>query len=271
MTEQNTSGPSAEPPAAPTAPKDRRKLFALLRWTTALVVFAGTGAGVAYGIAQPERTEIPGLATEDDGRWVYPPLALPALPAGAALPSAEDNPGGIHYAGLTQLLLPAPEGSKPDAALKLEKDSKVTADTFLEEYEAEARETLKKHFLTDGPREIAARGWTMPDGTVTRVYLVRFSSSGFVAAANLCTGQRSLNGVHNLPLDVDWTKARSSQSMEGDSISLYKEGDPVGDEQTALGCIRSGDVQAVIIQHRKGKVASVPLHQTAILQKQLLD
>ncbi|WP_405711443.1 hypothetical protein OG264_21375 [Streptomyces xanthophaeus] len=282
MTEQNDSGSPAEPtevpqhpepapPVAPAAPKDRRKLFAFLRWTTALAVFAGAGTGVAYAIVQPERTEIPGLSTQHDGRWVYPALALPALPPGAALPSADDNPGGIHYAGLTQLLLPAPEGSKPDAALKLEKDSRVTTEAFLEEYEAEARETVTKHFLTDGPREIVARGWTMPDGTRTRIYLLRFHSSGFVAEARICTGQRRLNGVHNMPLDLDWTKAKSAQSMQGNNISLYKEGDPVGDEQTALGCIASGDVQAVILQNRKGEVATVPFHQTVILQKQLLD
>ncbi|MFD3698464.1 hypothetical protein ACFWUZ_20330 [Streptomyces sp. NPDC058646] len=263
------AGPEgAAVPQTQAAPRDRRALFAVLRWTAAVLVFAAVGTGVAYGISGPERTDVPGLSTRSDGRWTYPVLSKPTLPPGAPLPFSGENRDGIHYAGLTQLLLPAPAGSTPDAAVKLEKDSAVTADTFLQEYAAEPRDSLRKNFAADGPREIVARGWSMPDGTRTRVYLLRFHSAGFTSSVHTCPGV--LDGVSSLPLDADWTEAGAALPASEHKISVHEEGAPLGDEQTAVGCIRSGDVQAVIIQHRTGAVASVPLHQTVILQHQLL-
>ncbi|MFE9634337.1 hypothetical protein [Streptomyces sp. NPDC006463] len=287
MTEQNTTGapadavaapvatapaePLAAPQAAAPAPKNRRRLFAFLRWTAAVVVFAAAGTGAAYGIAQPERTDIPGLSTRDDGRWVYPALVKPTLPPGAALPFAKDNPDGIHYAGLTELLLPASKGSAPDATLKLEKDSEVSADTFLEEYEPAVRERLKQDFTDNGLRQIVARGWTTPDGTRTRIYLLRFHASGFTDAWKGCGSDLRLNGVKRIEGDSDWAKAKGVQPQPDlRGISLRKESAPFGDEQVKVACIQSGDIQAVILQTRKGEVATVPFHQTVILQHQLL-
>ncbi|MFF1412894.1 hypothetical protein ACFVX6_24500 [Streptomyces sp. NPDC058289] len=271
-------------PEAPAAPKDRRKLFAVLRWTAAVLVFGAVGTGVTYEVTQPERTDIPGLSTKADGRWTFPALTKPTLPPGAALPFAEDNPDGIHYAGLTELLLPAPTGSAPDSTLKLEKDGVVTVDTFLEEYDATAREKLKEQFGNEGLRQIVARGWTTPDGTRTRVYLLRFHASGFVDNFKGCGAVATLNGVARLQSDDAWMKAKSSQRTElgqdssysgpsarsANDVSLYREAKPTGDEQTALGCLQSGDIQAVVLQNRKDEVAAVPFHQTVILQHQLL-
>ncbi|WP_405490518.1 hypothetical protein [Streptomyces sp. NBC_00096] len=257
-------------PEVPAAPKDRRKLFAALRWTAAVLVFGAVGTGVAYGVTQPERTDIPGLSTKADGRWVYPALTKPTLPPGAALPFAKDNEDGIHYAGLTQLLLPPPAGSTPDSTLKLEKDEVVTADNFLTEYEDAAREGLKTDFADEGLRQIVGRGWTTPDGTRTRVYLLRFHSSGFADTFKGCNLNMQLKGTRTI-VDVDWTKAKSGQSTPSlTGVSLYAESNPVGDEQAKVGCIRSGDVVAVVLQTRKGEVATVPFHQTVILQNQLL-
>lgn len=257
-------------PEVPAAPKDRRKLFAALRWTAAVLVFAAVGTGVTYGIAQPERTDIPGLSTKDDGRWVYPALAKPTLPPGAALPFAEDNEDGIHYAGLTQLLLPAPVGSTPDSTLKTEKDEVVTPDAFLTEYEDSAREDLKRQFADDGLRQIVGRGWTTADGTRTRIYLLRYHSSGFADSFSGCNVGMQLKGTHTI-LDVDWTKAMSAQSMPTlKEVSLFAETEPAGDEQVKVGCIRAGDLVSVILQTRKGQVAAIPFHQTVILQNQLL-
>ncbi|KJY46932.1 hypothetical protein VR46_06320 [Streptomyces sp. NRRL S-444] len=298
MTEQNTADTTAvaEPPApapapasapaeaaAPTAPKDRRKLFAALRWTAAVVVFAAVGTGVTYGISRAERTDLPGLSTKDDGRWVYPALAKPALPAGAPLPAGKDNKDDRHYAPLTGLLLPAPEGAEPDAGLKADKDLLVSTDAFLEEYAPDSRAKLKEGLEYEGLRQIAGRGWTTPDGTRTRIYLLRFHSSGFVNAFRGCNINTQLAGAPVLEMDLTWSKVRSTQpSMEGQTvgyagtltssaISLYQEPKSAGGgEQTKLGCLQAGDVQAVILQTRKGEVAAVPFHQTVVLQDQLL-
>ncbi|MEV7543166.1 hypothetical protein [Streptomyces sp. NPDC089915] len=278
MTEQNTTvdpAPSAPAPVAPEAPvpappKERRAVRALLRWTAAVLVFAAAGSGTAYGIIQAKRTDVPGLSTKSDGRWTYPALAKPALPPGAPVAFAVDDPEGIHYAGLTQLLLPAPVGSAPDPGLKLEKDSAVTVDTFLEEYDPSAREKMKQGFADNGLRQIAARGWTTPDGTRTRVYLLRFHASGFADTFAGCG--TDLNGVKGMEPDGDWGKARASQpAPDVAGMTALQESVPFGDEQTRVGCVQSGDVQALILQNRKGKAAAVPLHQAVILQRQLLS
>ncbi|MFB6562853.1 hypothetical protein ACFCYH_28840 [Streptomyces sp. NPDC056400] len=276
--------PEASPWAAPPAPpKDRRGLFAALRWTAAVAVFAAVGTGVAYGITVPERTDIPGLSTEDDGRWTFPELSQPALPAGAPVPQGPDNKDGTHYAKLGGLLLPAPVGAKVDDTVKADKDGAVSVDAFLEEYTSEAREKLKQSLEWDGLRQITGRGWTTADGTRTHVYLLRFHSSGFVDAFKGCDSNAQLNGVSALDLDDVWSKAKNSQmnsttldfpgaaNFDGNELSVYQEAKPVlGDEQTKVGCLRTGDVLGMVIQTRKGEVAPVPFHQSVILQSQLL-
>ncbi|MFF4320534.1 hypothetical protein [Streptomyces sp. NPDC001568] len=266
-----TAPAAAASPAAPAPPKDRRKLFTVLRRSAAVLVFAAAGAGAAYGVVQPERTDLPGLATLDDGRWAYPVLAKPTLPPGAPLPFAKDNEDGTHYAGLTQLLLPAPKGSVPDPGLKLEKDSVVTVDTLMEEYEGAAREKLKEGLAGNGLRQIVGRGWTMPDGTRTRVYLLRFHSSGFADAFAGCGADMNLSGVNRIEADAVWGKAKVDQKApDTTGVTVMEESAPIGDEQVRAACVQSGDVQAVILQTRKGEVPAVPLHQTVILQHQLL-
>ncbi|MGI5436243.1 hypothetical protein ACQEV4_01695 [Streptomyces shenzhenensis] len=110
--------PVDHPPTVPAPPKDRRVLRAVLRWTATLTVFAALGAGTAYGITRTERTDVPGLATESDGRWPYPEISAAPLPAGSPGPLDPENRAGRHYADLRALLLPAPEGAEDDKALR---------------------------------------------------------------------------------------------------------------------------------------------------------
>ncbi|MGO4460829.1 hypothetical protein AB4039_26615 [Streptomyces sp. M-16] len=258
-------------PEAVAAPAPRRALRAVLRWTAAVLAFAAAGTGAAYGLLQPERTDIPGLATRTDGRWTYPALAKPTLPPGAALPFAEDNADGIHYAGLTQLLLPAPLGSSPDPALKVEKDSVVAVDTFLEEYEGTARQKMKQGFTDNGLRGIVGRGWTTPDGVRTRVYLLRFHASGLADTFKGCGAEMNLIGVNRMETDGLWRKARLSQDVPvAEEAKVLEESVPFGDEQIRAGCIGAGDIQAVILQSRRGATPAIPLHQAVVLQGQLL-
>ncbi|MET8294752.1 hypothetical protein ACGFY6_26875 [Streptomyces sp. NPDC048387] len=279
MTEQITAAPDAPgargggvpDPAGPAPRQDRRTLRAVLRWAAAVLVFGAAGVGTAYGIARAERTDLPGLSTKSDGRWAYPVLARPTPPPGAALPFAADNPEGIHYTDLTRLLLPAPQGSTPDAGLKLEKDSAVAVDTFLEEYEPSARSAMREQFDVDGLRQIAGRGWTTPDGTRTRIYLLRFHTSGFADTFKGCGTEMALNGVKQVVPDEVWDKAAADQlSPSIGGIKVLKESDAFGDDQTRVGCVQAGDIQALVLQSRKGGAAAVPLHQTVILQDQLL-
>ncbi|MFD7031704.1 hypothetical protein ACFWAR_27135 [Streptomyces sp. NPDC059917] len=262
--------------AAPEAPRDRRALFASLRWTAAVLVFAATAALTAYAVVEPERTRIPGLSTLGDGRWDYPAITKPVLPAGAPLPYGPDNAEGIHYAALSQLLLPAPEGSTPDESLKADKDGMVAQDRFLAEFSGKFHDRVVQGLKEDaGLRQIAGRGWTTPDGTATRVYLLRFHSSGFVASFEGCKSGMALPGADSFDLDSAWSKALIGQStkgrMEHTAVTTFVEEKPYGPQQTKVGCIQAGDLLGMVIQTRKDAVADVPFHQTVVLQDQLLE
>jgi hypothetical protein len=279
--------PLAEPPTeAPTEPalseapesvlsppRDRRKLRAVLRWTAAVVVFAAVGTGAAFGIAQQERTDVPGLSTLSDGRWDYPPLSRPTLPAGAPLPLAQENPAEIHYADLEHLLLLAPAGSKPDPDLGGER-SRVPVDRYLGEYAADDREALREHLTEGGLRHIAARGWSMPDGTSARIYLLRFHTS---AVAGHFFGEQ-LGGAPDTTVRPTGVEEMSSFDVEYGSEArvtsteryVYDEAEPRGPVHVRHAYITAGDTIALVVVSRKGTAPLVPFHQTVVLQNQLL-
>lgn len=288
MTEQQTSvttappvpaAPAADVPQEPPAPpepspgKDRRVLRAVLRWTAAVVVFAAAGAGTAYGITALDRTDVPGLATASDGRWDYPRLVKPPLPSGSPGPFAEGNETGAHHADLRDLLLPAPKGATEDKALR-GKDGWLATKDFLAEY---ARQEDRKRFGQDladhGLRHIAARGWTTQDGTRTRIYLLRFNTAALVhhlvdkGLAEYEGPSYPVRGAETLVPDTEFPAG-----AEADDIlySVYTEAKPYGAEHVRQAYLTAGDTLAVIIQSRKGTVASVPFQQTVALQGLLL-
>ncbi|MFD0529335.1 hypothetical protein ACFQ1I_24460 [Kitasatospora arboriphila] len=90
-----------------------RSRATLLRWGAAALVLLLSGTGAALAVAAPDRTDIPGLATPNDGRYAFPPLTLPPLPSGK--PAPDDAASyGRHFADLRGLLLPLPEGAVPE-------------------------------------------------------------------------------------------------------------------------------------------------------------
>ncbi|MGW7467504.1 hypothetical protein ACWGJT_23185 [Streptomyces xantholiticus] len=260
-------------PPVPPAPRDRRKLRAVLRWTAAVLVFAAAGTGTACGIASQERTDVPGLSTLSDGRWEYPKLTKPTLPPGAPLPFVQENPGEIHYADLEQLLLPVPAGGRPDPALRGE-HSRVPVDRYLREYAEDGRESLREHLTEGGLRHIVARGWSMPDGTSVRVFLLRFHTSalaGYYFDAQLGGGPDTMLR----PVDVE---EMSSYDQEYDNDAkvasteryVYDEAAPRGPVHVRHAYVTAGDTVALVVVSRKGTAPLVPFHQTVILQNQLL-
>jgi hypothetical protein len=267
--------PLVPPPVEGLRPKrDRRTLRAVLRWTAAVVVFAAVGAGTAYGITAMERTDVPGLATESDGRWDYPELVKPPLPAGSPGPFAETNKAGAHYADLRELVLPAPKGATADAALR-GTDGWLATKDFLAQYsKKEDREELGQKLTDYGLRHIAARGWTAQDGTRTRIYLLQFGS-GEVADKLLITGVTEYNaptytvrGADSYAKDEKFPDAARLGDIP---MSPYVESKPYGTEQVRLAYLAAGDTLGMIVQSRKGTALAVPFQQTVTLQSQLLD
>lgn len=270
--------PPADPPAvpapAPAAPaKARGALRAALRWTAAVAVFAVAGTGTAYGITRLDRTDLPGLATASDGRWDYPELTRPPLPAGSPGPLAAANRTGTHYADPRALLLPAPEGATAAPAPRAADGWLATKD-FLARYTGEDNRRELGQKLTDhGLRHIAARGWTTPDGTRTRIELLQFDTAAVAddLLENNLIGAAAptyvVRGADYYELDETFpSKAR----VEGVTLAPYAETEPYGAEQVRQAYLAAGDTVAVITQSRRGGADAVPFRQTVTLQTELL-
>ncbi|MEU5123705.1 hypothetical protein [Streptomyces asoensis] len=260
-------------PVVAAAPKDRRVLRAVARWTAVVTVFAALGAGTAYGITSMERTDLPGLATGSDGRWAYPEITRPPLPSGSPGPFDTGNWAMAHYADLRELVLPAPEGAVDDKALR-GTDGWLPMKDFLAVFAAkEDRDEVGRLLVDNGLRHTAARGWTTRDGTRTRVYLLQFDTG---TVADRVYGKLTSYGG---PLyaaagatDVRFDDGYPTAADPGDLIRYsYDEVKPYGAEHLRQTYLRAGDVVAVVLQSRKGTAAAVPFQQTVTLQSQLLD
>ncbi|MFH8614646.1 hypothetical protein ACH4E8_06135 [Streptomyces sp. NPDC017979] len=266
------TGAGAEPQSVPAA-RDRRVLRAVGRWSTALLLCLGLGAGTAYGIGSMEREDVPGLATDDDGRWTYPKLSLPALPKGSPRPFSQQSDAGIHHADLRKLLLPAPEGARQDKKLT---GGWTTREQFLSEYTEEARPRIRLALTEYAVRHVAARGWTMPDGTASRIYLLRFNHAdtalrfayeGPGSYDNSDAGQ-PLKGTLPMKEDVTWDTLGGTPGIS--AYPFLEPGDG-GATHTRQAYVHAGDTLALVVQEKKGGAAVVPFHQTLVLQSQLLS
>ncbi|WP_329281227.1 hypothetical protein [Streptomyces sp. NBC_00691] len=260
-----------EKPEKPEKPKKSRRplVRGIARWTAAVLVLAGAGTGTAMGITAMDRTDVPGLATESDGRWEYPKLTLPALPADAPRPWTEGNVAEIHHADLRQLLLPAPAGATVDPKSK---GGWTGLDSYLALLAEKDRREVKEYMAESALRHVAARGWTTPDGTTTRIHLLRFSSVAFSEAFKDDV-TREISQSRRLPLGVDEAEIdTSTQDVDVPNLSVYsyKEMEPFGPQQTRWSYIQAGDTFAVVTQTRKGGTLAVPFQQTVALQAQLL-
>ncbi|MET7981612.1 hypothetical protein [Streptomyces sp. NPDC005281] len=280
--------PEAPPAAAPVAgqadavegqvppakvKKNGRVLRAVLRWTAATVVFAAVGSAAAYGITGMERTDVPGLATQTDGRWDYPSIVKPPLPSGSPGPFADSNKAGAHYADLRELLLPAPKGAKAEAALRGE-DGWLARKDFLAQYAAKGdRESVGRLLTDDAVRHIAARGWTTADGTRTRIFLLQFDTDTVAEdlivrdLANYDSAAFALRGAALTERDEAFPERAAVEQI---NRYAYTESKPYGAEHVREAYLAAGDVVALVVQSRKGTAPEIPFQQTVVLESQLL-
>jgi hypothetical protein len=260
--------PALAPAPAPVR-KDRRVLRAVVRWAAAVVVFGVVGAGVAYGVTEQRRGDLPGLATESDGRWEYPTIEKPPLPAGAPDPFAKENIREEHFADLRALVLPAPKGAKADPKLAGD-DGWLPTARYLDAYAGNSRDDLRTSLKDGGLRQIAARGWTTPDGTHTRIYLLRFNTGAFAREhlTAITDNGDTLVGAPDVEESYGW--AAKGSKVRYTSLHVYDEQKPYGAEHVRQGYIQAGDVIALVVQSRKGTAPKIPFQQTLVLQNQLL-
>jgi hypothetical protein len=229
-----------------------------MRWVLPLAVFALVGSAAGFAVAMPRRTDVPGLRTPADGRYVFAPLRLPALPQGSPGPLAADNPSHAHLADIRELLLQQPVGAVPvnDVA----EDGWTSQSSF---GSLEAISTVAVPRLGyDGNRHIAARGWHTPDGATTDIYLVQFGDSDM--AANYFTNDRA-----NSYLAA--TDATRSTTTLVDGTSMSTAASPSQGSRTArVGEFQVGDTVAVVIFEAPSKVGPAPFDQILTLQSELL-
>ncbi|WP_253911265.1 hypothetical protein [Streptomyces sp. CNQ-509] len=262
--------PHPPPPAPPRPP--RRWLRPALRWGAAVLLLAGAAFGSAYAVTGAERGDLPGLATESDGRWDYPELELPPLPEGKPPPFAPANAGEIHHADLRDLLLPAPAGAEDDDGLKTEDGWLAPAD-FTSVYAKGEREELRQALTDDAVRHIAATGWTMPDGTRARIYLLQFNTASLAAhfydeqlAGGISTA-RDLTGAPEVAVDERWSDKDQLPEIE---LYVYDEAKPRGKEHVRQAYVVAGDTVGLVTVEAPGEAELVPFQQTLVLQHQLL-
>ncbi|WP_202917861.1 hypothetical protein [Streptomyces taklimakanensis] len=261
---------STEPPRRRPSPRVRR---AVGRWTAAVAVFGVFCAGTAYGITRAERHDLPGLATESDGRWEYPELELPALPSGSPRPFALGNEGHIHHADLRDLLLPVPEGAEKGLRLPSPDGGWVGIEDFAGLYNVWQREEMRQFLVDTSVRHIAARGWEMPDGTRTSIHLLRFNTDEIALDfyRDLIMGIPTRSYAPeaagpDLGLDMDW---RYKEVPENVGVTAYRDKTATG-VPLRMAYLRAGDIVGVVLQQRRGTVPEIPFRQTMILQAQLL-
>lgn len=259
----------AGPPKSPKPPRPTPRTA--LRWTCAVLVFGVLAGGVGYGLTLPERTALPGLATQSDGRWTYPELERPALPAGAPRPFDERNTARNHHADLRDLLVPAPANARPDTTLAGH-DGWLPMKSFLREFTPGSREAVEEALVDNSCRHIASRGWTMPDGTRTRIHLMQFNTDALAEYAQdfLSNGVAPTAAFAEAPeseLDEGWP---ASAGAEDTTINVFEETGSPGKRHARHAYIIAGDVVALVAQSRPGTAPDVPFRQTLVLQSQLL-
>ncbi|MDY0811203.1 hypothetical protein [Kitasatospora purpeofusca] len=284
--------PGAAPAAvdAPRAEEDpaarrTRRRKAALRWSAAALVCALAGTGSALAVTAPERTDIPGLATRSDGRYVFPALTLPPLPSGSAVPRENKS---RHAADLRRLLLPAPReavGTLAPAATASPTASPTggtspsasgTAPALAERLDcttllADEKDPAKLHALLVqyACRAATAREWTASDGTRTRIRLMAFGSSKeawppFVELRD-----------HGNPKDIDGLRSVTPPDWDmlyGVNFTVRETppGAPGTQPAARLAYLSAGDIVAVITMTNPGGVSAAAFQQVVTFQSALL-
>lgn len=248
---------------AEAAPKPKRRWPRLvLRYASALVVAGVVGAGTAYAITLPRRTDVPFLATPSDGRYTFTFLAKPQPPAGEPAPGDDSNKGQIHYGDLRQYLLPTPSGAVRD-----EDGWESIAD-----FESSlSGSDVSNHLYDAGLRRVARRGWTAADGQHTVIELLQFPDHE--AAYN----------VDNLLDTATLTKAANAENVvpqvtiRGFADETYNLAVHKLDQVTGLPghmerrvVFQSGDVVAIITTTAPTGTPDTPTEQVVMLQAEML-
>ena len=254
----------------PQPPPTRRTLRIVLRWAAALLTTGAVGAGTAFAVTLPRRTDIPGLATKDDGRYVFV-AGKPPLAAGATTPRTQNSLR--HDADLRQYLLPAPVGAKPDAAYPGASGWYPVKD-FLNGLAY--ADSLTGDLGEYGLRRIAAEGWTTPDGQHTVVELLQFPDN---YGASRFDETLATNGLAQVTDRVDTGEVVQFPDLDGTSghidiqhYSTVKSDAPklIAPKEGRSATFTVGDVDVLVITTGPAHMPDAPTEQIVLLQAAML-
>ncbi|NUR29768.1 MAG: hypothetical protein HOV83_28620 [Catenulispora sp.] len=249
--------------AESTPAPERRWPRLLLRYASALALAGAVGAGTAYAVTLPQRTDIPTLATPTDNRFDFPSFAEVAPPAGKPGPGDEANGNQVHYADLRQYLLPVPKGAV------LKEDGWEPAKDFVSAMESAS---LAERLNDAGLRRIAWRGWTSEDGQHIVIELFQFPDhaaayaleNDLVAAVPRKVGKpETVVPKYTVPVLGDTTEdlaVRRFDTVEGLPGQIGRR-----------AVFRSGDVVAVVTSTAPKKISDVSIDQVLLLQAEMLQ
>ncbi|MFF4339364.1 hypothetical protein ACFY00_05395 [Kitasatospora sp. NPDC001540] len=291
--------PWQDPSQQPDAGAGRSKADRRRRWQVggALLLAVVTGAAAAVLVTLPERTDVPGLATPNDGRYAFPELTLPPLPVGASAPA--DSKLKAHAADLRALLLPLPAGAvatgpsaSPSAPASPSPSASESASASApaspsgsasaapslppvvgrwipcdRDAMLAADDTYTLRLTTDACRGAAAQGWTTADGTRTELRLFHFGSSD--EAADYFGGVRMMSGTKDIAtttLDSDGKYPVAAGQLDVRLSEQKSGGAPTG----SLCWLQSGDVVALIQMTNPKGVPAQAFRQVVALQSSLL-
>lgn len=249
------------------APRRRRPwVRTSLRWGTAVLLCLTVGCVTALAVTVPPRTDLPGLGTPADGRYVFPALKLPPLAPGVPAP-ADPGTGGDdaapHPVDLRQLLLPAPVGARPVAGYPGTRGwypVSSMATVFSPVPLASWNEL--------GLRHIAATAWTAPDGSRAEIYLLAYRSSEAATSEYYHDiGTLRLKAAPGL----DEFEVTSLPDMASAIGALGSAPAVPGKAPAARAAIiANGEVEALVVMTNPRIVSSTTFRQVVTLQDELL-
>ncbi|MEW1909872.1 hypothetical protein AB0442_15655 [Kitasatospora sp. NPDC085895] len=269
----------------------RRSRATLLRWGAAALVLLLSGTGAALAVAAPDRTDIPGLATPNDGRYAFPPLTLPPLPSGK--PAPDDAASyGRHFADLRGLLLPLPEGavperpatgvpapaapasgtpasSAPSAGAPSAGAAGGVSFVACADYTAgnAAKARLDAGMTEFACRTATRRTWTAADGTRTDIWLFRFGSRGEASGMLAELGSSQPAGVSEL----GFSDVEVDPSLGVATLSVRASEEKAKGQPTARAAfLAQGDVAVSIVMTNPAGVPLQAYRQVTLLQSQML-
>ena len=241
-------------PDSSTLRKPRKKFP--WRWAGAVVTMLAVGAGCAFAVMAPQRTQLPGLKTASDGRYTFAPLVLPTLAPGQSDPNSSANLGEQHISDIRKLLLPAPKGAVLDHSLPGATGWVSKAATLALLDNSMAAEQLN----TDGWRHTAGVAWKTPDGAETKIWLMQFidsSAESDAGAAFSTFGGGSLEATQTIAIAYDST-ASYVRVVKGSTASWY-------------GQVSVDDAELLLEFTAPVSVGITPFKQELDLQTELLQ